>query len=777
MEDLEKALANARGQWAESSNLLTDRTRGLMDTIKELTTEREQAKPTTRRTNADHAAAKAASNEPDPRAAATSEAVEAALTPRLMELLGGGGSGGNSKPEPADVADVHQGLESLQSTLGAAYMLLAAEAKAETLQAELSEARGDLAFTLGSSEELLAAHERCVTDYSELRGVIESARDEAEALAKALAAEAGAPPTSDEARSGPVWGGGARGRGASAETRQLCSKLLETLGSSMTLEPSAADEAQTGRRASSGGGSGVGSGGGSGGGCGGGSGRSGEGAAESLRRKLREAEEHQKSVAASLHSREAQLALVRQELQAVAGEKERYADIVSDASAKLAAAAGTPGDRTARSVGRRSMEAETAAQQEEAKLEELLAQCQRAAMEWHAAESAHDAAAPAASFDGFTIGGNEENQSRGAQLQQHGNGGSSHQHGGSGAAGAGSAAASAAGHGAHEPSRKTSSKQRRLARQAAVQEVKRILQLADAEAKKLRPRREEQRSISNTLREMLSALELERTARIRLQELLARDWTAQASSLTRCFHEQDVVLEVALHKLEVHGGAELANALSFQMQALRARMAELLEEEASAAARRRTGLLSDPKSNAAGTPVGAGKRRSSGGNGGAGSGVAVPEALASALSSVSTFFAGKEGRGRRRRNAKPGPWAEAAAEMAAGVAPTTAAVWSAAPADAADGEERMPFASPLPGAMPGTAEAAAAEASFIAPNGYMAAKGAEHAAGGIFTSPAAAKVAREAAEDVEKLGDMARSVLEHLQGRLSAAAKQAVTGA
>ena len=110
--------------------------------------------------------------------------------------------------------------------------------------------------------------------------------------------------------------------------------------------------------------------------------------------------------------------------------------------------------------------------------------------------------------------------------------------------------------------------------------MKRIALLAGVEAKKLRARREEQRSISNTLREMLSALELERTARIRLQELLARDWTAQASSLKRCFHEQDVVLEVALHKLEVHGGAELANALSFQMQALRARMAELLEEEA-----------------------------------------------------------------------------------------------------------------------------------------------------------------------------------------------------
>ena len=55
---------------------------------------------------------------------------------------------------------------------------------------------------------------------------------------------------------------------------------------------------------------------------------------------------------------------------------------------------------------------------------------------------------------------------------------------------------------------------------------------------------------------MLTALELERTARIRLQELLARDWTLQAAALKRCFYEQDVVLEVALHKLEVHAGCE-----------------------------------------------------------------------------------------------------------------------------------------------------------------------------------------------------------------------------
>ena len=40
-------------------------------------------------------------------------------------------------------------------------------------------------------------------------------------------------------------------------------------------------------------------------------------------------------------------------LSCVEGERERYVGIVSEASAKLSAAAGTPGDHTSRSVGRR----------------------------------------------------------------------------------------------------------------------------------------------------------------------------------------------------------------------------------------------------------------------------------------------------------------------------------------------------------------------------------------------------------------------------------------
>ena len=44
-------------------------------------------------------------------------------------------------PQAAEVGAVNASLESLQSTLGAAYMLLAAECKAETLEAQVSLAR------------------------------------------------------------------------------------------------------------------------------------------------------------------------------------------------------------------------------------------------------------------------------------------------------------------------------------------------------------------------------------------------------------------------------------------------------------------------------------------------------------------------------------------------------------------------------------------------------------------------------------------------------------
>ena len=64
---------------------------------------------------------------------------EPLLTPRLISLLD------PAAPQAAEVGAVNASLESLQSTLGAAYMLLAAECKAETLEAQVSLARARLA--------------------------------------------------------------------------------------------------------------------------------------------------------------------------------------------------------------------------------------------------------------------------------------------------------------------------------------------------------------------------------------------------------------------------------------------------------------------------------------------------------------------------------------------------------------------------------------------------------------------------------------------------------
>ena len=358
---------------------------------------------------------------------ATAKTVEQVLTPRLMELLS---SREHTPPDPAEIAAVHSSLESLQSTLGAAYMLLAAEAKAETLHAELSEARGDLAYTLGSSEELVQAHERCVNDYAALKAVVERAREDAEALGRALQ------------REGKVWGGGSGGgvgsAGVSTATKRLCTTLLETVGSSMTLNEAAGPGVEDASSSSSSLGGANESAGAAksattatGGEAAAGSGASPvPSAAERLRRQLEEAEAHQRSVAAQLHSRESQLALVRQELLNAEGERGRYADIISDASAKLAQAAGTPGDRTSRSVARRSEEADRLCEEEEKGLDEILSLCTRAATEWHAAENVHDAPPLA---DGFLVRGgaggggggggshnigNEENVSGGGQQLQ-----------------------------------------------------------------------------------------------------------------------------------------------------------------------------------------------------------------------------------------------------------------------------------------------------------------------------------------------------------------------
>ena len=67
----------------------------------------------------------------------------------------------------------------------------------------------------------------------------------------------------------------------------------------------------------------------------------------------------------------------------------RYVGIVSEAAARLSAAAGAPGEHTARGVGRKSKAAEAAAKKEEAKLDDLLNKCLRAATEWKTAEKDH----------------------------------------------------------------------------------------------------------------------------------------------------------------------------------------------------------------------------------------------------------------------------------------------------------------------------------------------------------------------------------------------------
>ena len=54
-----------------------------------------------------------------------------------------------------------------------------------------------------------------------------------------------------------------------------------------------------------------------------------------MRKRLGDAEEHQRSVAAQLHSREAQLTLVRQELLAADAERERWPPAPTTASPRL----------------------------------------------------------------------------------------------------------------------------------------------------------------------------------------------------------------------------------------------------------------------------------------------------------------------------------------------------------------------------------------------------------------------------------------------------------
>ena len=91
------------------------------------------------------------------------------ISPRLMDLLA------PQDPKPQEVEVVHASLESLQTTLGAAYMLLAAEAKAESLDAELALAKQTLAEQEEVDHGMHEAHGRCVRDYGELRLVVDDA--------------------------------------------------------------------------------------------------------------------------------------------------------------------------------------------------------------------------------------------------------------------------------------------------------------------------------------------------------------------------------------------------------------------------------------------------------------------------------------------------------------------------------------------------------------------------------------------------------------------------
>ena len=184
---------------------ITARTRGLLSEI--ATNAREQFDALqSRRSAASHRqvidVVDAALDEHEPP--------EGELSQRLMETLQ------DHKPQEAEITALHGSLESLQSTLGAAYMLLAAEAKAETLQASLTQTHTELVETNTSSSQLISAHERCVADYADLRKSFEDARADAEGLAtilKPLASSLG------------------------ADGRKLLGSLLGRLGSSTVLVP------------------------------------------------------------------------------------------------------------------------------------------------------------------------------------------------------------------------------------------------------------------------------------------------------------------------------------------------------------------------------------------------------------------------------------------------------------------------------------------------------------------------------------------------------------
>ena len=728
------------------SGELTARTRELIESISQMSQINEGWKPATC-----FEARKAAAESP--RVAIDT------LTPRLMELLAG------EEPQRTEVEAVHAGLASLESTLGAAYMLLAAEAKAETLEAEVALAGQRLNDRLTADDGLREAHARCVGDYGELRTIMDDTRRLAEQLARDVAE--GKPP----------------GRSVQA--------LLEALGSKVqfdSLGPGSSalsnDENCAPPNADS-----------------------------SLTALLREAEDNQRFFAASLHSREAQLDLARSELDAVEQERMRYVGIVSEASEKLATAANAPGDRTSRSVGRRAETAARRAEEEEERLMACLDDGAKVVAEWMAADRASS---------------HHHSEGGGGKRGDGGGGGRHAQppHG---------APATAIDGSSSTPAKR---ERRKSKRHAAAEEVRRTLNRAGKEAQALRRRREEMRGIMGSLRDMLGALELERAARIQLQEKLARDFTLQRAALKRCVYEQDVLLEVALHKLELAGGGALVAALSSQLTRLRAMNATIHAEG----------------DGAEGEGGGATKRRAGGWDKGR-----VPEALNTALTSIHKFLLGHvqaaapsaEQHGLQAAASSIDPSAEQGSARWSGDQPAphpaadavphaTARVNSSRPGSTqADADNlqfsRAPpppptplFRSPLAGEMfrSPLAEIASplvgASTAFLGWTSRDAGQGPgakDHGLG--WTSrdaagqPTAAQEAwgeawggargqepreqpvgaapdaeqprgqgpRAAAEgtgqgprapDVERVGAMAKSVLEHLHGRLSAAAKQAV---
>jgi hypothetical protein len=520
---------------------------------------------------------------------------ERLLTPRLMSLLE------PAAPQAAEVGAVHASLESLQSTLGAAYMLLAAECKAETLEAQVSLARARLAEHVTAEDGLREAYESCVSDFASLRQVVDSARAQAETLASALA------------QAGTL-------ASLPAEARTACQALLGMLGSESRLVSEGAgggvrlareapegedeegeddeeeedeedelaedgEEAHTRRTGS----------------------KLSHAQRSRLRAQLRDAEEHQRAFAAHLHSREAQLALARSELAAFDGERERYADIVSEAEKKIARAAGAPGERTARGVEERAEAAGRAAAEAEARLEARLAEGVRLTAEWIAADRrAHASTKEGPGKEGIAAAALGKSPGGKEVLREAGN-------------------TTPAGHGAPKsPGRamhaetpaaatRRERKERRMRRHASADELRRSLRHACTEVVALRLRREELSAMLATLRDMLRSMELERAARIQLHETLARDFTLQKAALRRCVREQDIVCEVALHKLELLGGAELAAALTAHLHSLRASAHQVFEGEGSL-----------PDEGIPKRPAGA----------------RVPEALAAAVLSVQRFLLG-----------------------------------------------------------------------------------------------------------------------------------------